>query len=67
MITLRKAADRVMRTTVGCKLAQFFFADYHDSAHVRFGSLRVINEDTVQAGMAFRHIAIVTWKYSVMC
>jgi len=31
----------------------FSFADYHDSSRVHFGALRVLNDDTVAAGMGF--------------
>lgn len=31
----------------------FSFANYHDAERMNFGSLRVLNDDTVQAGMGF--------------
>jgi quercetin 2,3-dioxygenase len=31
----------------------FSFAEYHDPERVRFGLLRVLNDDIVEAGMGF--------------
>ena len=47
----------------------FSFADYHDPAHVRFGALRVINEDIVQPEAGFdthdhRDMEIITYILS---
>jgi len=60
---------RLRKSRLAGKLHSFSFADYHDPAHVRFGALRVINEDIVQPGTGFdthghRDMEIVTYILS---
>jgi redox-sensitive bicupin YhaK (pirin superfamily) len=54
MMVLRKASERGHARHGWLESwHSFSFADYHDPAHVRFGSMRVINEDIVQPGSGF--------------
>jgi hypothetical protein len=54
MIALRKASERGYAHHGWLESwHSFSFADYHDPAHVRFASLRVINEDIVQPNRGF--------------
>ena len=70
MMVLRKAGERGYAQRGWMESwHSFSFADYHDPAHVRFGPLRVINEDIVQPGTGFgthghRDMEILTYVLS---
>src|SRR5205807_3008971 len=67
MITLRRADERGQTALDWLDSRHTFsFGDYYDPAHMGFGTLRVINDDRVQAGAGFgmhphRDMEIITY------
>jgi len=67
MIKIRKSAERgATKTDWLDSRHSFSFADYHDTGHMGFGDLRVINEDFVGPGGGFpthghRDMEIITY------
>lgn len=54
MITIRKKSDRGLTKMDWLEsFHTFSFGDYYDPAYMGFNTLRVINQDTVQAGKGF--------------
>jgi len=54
MISIRKANDRGLTQIDWLKSYHTFsFGEYYDPTHMGFGTLRVINEDSVKPGMGF--------------